>query len=104
MDAIKHDKDKPRMDLLDVYGLIGEAKAMTHGAKKYAAYNYLFGKGLEWHQPYAACLRHLTAWNMGEEIDEESGLSHLYHAKACIGMLIGLIERGIGHDTRFKKD
>jgi len=101
--AVKFDQGKPRMDLVDMYGLIGEAKAMGYGAKKYEAYNYLNGDGLEWYQPYSACLRHLTAFWKGEELDPESGLPHVYHAKACVGMLIGLIERGIGKDSRHKR-
>lgn len=102
--AIKHDKGKPRMDLIDPYGEIGEAKAMGHGANKYHDFNYLSGEGLQWGQLYAACRRHLNAWKRGEDLDKESGLPHLYHAKACIGMLIGLIERGKGLDNRFKND
>ena len=33
---------------------------------------------------YDACLRHLTAWWEGQDVDPESGLSHLVKAIACL--------------------
>ena len=70
---------------------------------KYDAYNYKKGAGLDWDRPYGAALRHLFAFWSGEDNDPESGLHHLYHAKASIGMLIGIIESGKGKDSRYKK-
>ena len=58
---------------------------MTHGAKKYSAHNWM--KGFDWSRLYDASQRHLTAWNMGEDIDPESGFPHLAHALCCIMML-----------------
>jgi len=102
-EAIKNDKDKPRMDLLPPKALVGIAKIMTYGAVKYADFNYKMGEGLEWRQPFAACLRHLNDWNDGEDNDKETGQSHLYHAGCCIMMLIDLVDSKIGKDTRFKQ-
>ena len=103
MRAVKHDKNKTRMDLLPPQALDGIAKIFTFGALKYADHNYKNGEGLDWCRPFAACLRHLNAWNAGEENDKESGESHLYHAGCCVMILIDLIDSGIGKDTRFKK-
>ncbi len=100
--AVKKDKGKVRMDLLPPKALIAIAKIMTYGATKYSDFNYKKGKGLEWRQLYAACLRHLNAWNDGVEEDEETGESPLYHAGCCIMMLIDLIDSKKGKDTRFK--
>ena len=102
--AIKNDKDKPSMALLPSASLLGIAKVFTYGETKYHAYNYKTGRGLDWDRPYSACLRHLNAWNGGEDNDRETGYSHLDHAGACIMMLIDLVESGIGKDTRFKND
>jgi len=99
--AVKYDKDKPKMSLLPPKALIGIAKIMTYGAGKYANYNYKLGEGLDWDRPFSACLRHLTAWNDGEDDDKETKLSHLYHAGCCIMMLIDLVDSEIGKDTRF---
>ncbi len=102
--AVKNDIDKTRMDLLPPQALEGIAKIFTFGAKKYNDYNYKNGEGLDWNRPYAACLRHLNAWNEGEDNDKESGQSHLYHAGCCIMMLIDLVNNGIGKDTRFRNE
>jgi len=100
-EAVKSDKDKTRMDLLPPKALEGIAKIFTFGAKKYNDYNYKNGEGLDWSRPYAAMIRHLNAWNDGEDKDPETGQSHLYHAGCCIMMLIDLVDSEIGKDTRF---
>jgi len=99
--ATKNDGGKTRMDLLPPKALEGIAKIFTFGAKKYNDYNYKNGEGLDWDRPYAAMIRHLNAWNDGEDIDPESGQSHLYHAGCCIMMLIDLVDSHKGKDTRF---
>ena len=42
----------------------------------------------------ASTLRHLFQWVMGTEYDTESGLHHIAHARANLGMLLELIMRG----------
>ena len=74
----KFDADKPMMDLLPWRAVIGVAKVLTYGAKKYGAHNWT--KGIKISRLYAAALRHLVAWWLGEECDTESGLPHLDHA------------------------
>jgi len=104
MEAIKDDKDKPRMSLLPPKALKGIAEIFTYGAKppKYNEFNYKQGKGLDWDRILSSCMRHLNAWNDGENLDKESGRPHLYHAGCCIMMLIDLTESKIGQDTRFR--
>ena len=99
--GIKHDQAKPDLSLLPREFLDEVAKAMQYGEKKYGRYNYR--GGMEWHRVVAACMRHITAWNDGEEVDAESNLSHLGHAGACILMLCVMIKNNNGQDTRFKK-
>lgn len=98
--GVKHDQDKPDLSLLTPEFLSEVAKAMMHGEKKYGRYNYL--NGMDWHRIIAACLRHVTAFNAGEDLDTESGVSHLGHAGACILMLATYYKRGLGKDTRNK--
>ena len=102
MEATKKDIGKTQMHLLPPKALEGIAKIMTYGAGKYNPYNYKLGKGLNWDRLYSACMRHLNAWNDGEDRDPESGESHLFHAGCCIMMLIDLQESKIGKDTRFR--
>ena len=84
-DAVKFDQKKPRMSLIPSLSLFEIAKVMTHGAQKYYAHNWM--KGFDWTRLYDAGQRHLTAWNMGEDIDPESGYPHLAHALCCFMML-----------------
>ena len=44
-------------------------------------------RGMKWSVPLASALRHLSKWQSGEDIDEESGESHLDHIMCNIRML-----------------
>jgi len=94
----KNDQEKPDLSLLPKVFLDGTARAFMHGEKKYGRYNYR--NGMDWHRLLAAALRHLTAFNDGEEIDVDSGNSHLAHASASIAMLMTYVAEGLGKDTR----
>lgn len=91
VEAVKHDKDKVKMELLPPYSLEKIAKVFTFGANKYEDWNYLKGDGLKLSRVYGSCLRHLNSWYKGEELDPETGENHLAHAGCCIMMLIELV-------------
>ena len=97
---VKDDDDKPRMDLLPPEMLLGTAKVMAYGAKKYSANNW--AHGADWSRYYAAMMRHVVAFWSGEDVDDESGMSHLHHASCCLSFLIAYEARGIGNDDRVK--
>jgi hypothetical protein len=97
-EGVKHDSGKPMLSLLTKESLIGEARAFEYGMKKYAKNNYK--KGMAWSRVIDAALRHLIAFNEKEDFDPESKLNHLYHAKACLGMLIYYYENKVGKDDR----
>lgn len=71
--------------------IYGCARALQHGAKKYAANNWR--KGMDYSEVYSALQRHLLAWNEDEDIDPDSGLNHLDHAAACLGFLSEYVAR-----------
>lgn len=104
--AVKNDKDKPMMYLIPPKALIPIAEVMTYGAKppKYSEFNYKMKGGLDWDRLFSASIRHLMAWNDGEDMDPESGFNHLAHAGCCVMMLLDLVNSKIGKDTRFKLD
>lgn len=81
----KHDQGKPRISLIPTDALWGMGRALAYGEKKYGQHN--FRNGLAYSRLVDATLRHLTAWNEGENSDSESGLSHLDHALASLAML-----------------
>jgi hypothetical protein len=78
--AIKHDSAKPRLELLSKIALWGTAQVLTYGAVKYSPHNWRHG--LAWARVLGACMRHLTAFMDGEDLDEETGLPHIDHL-AC---------------------
>jgi hypothetical protein len=96
--GVKHDGDKARYDLLAPEFLEATAGVLTFGAAKYGERNW--EKGMAWHRPFGALMRHMWAWWRGEDCDPESGKSHLHHAACCIMFLIAYEERQIGEDDR----
>lgn len=94
----KNDNGKVPLSILTKESLYAEARAFEYGAKKYSRHNYK--KGLEWSRIIDACLRHVTAFNSKEDFDKESSLNHLWHAKACLAMLIYYYENKVGKDDR----
>lgn len=69
----------------------GAARALQHGAVRYAPNNWR--KGMNYSEVYSALQRHLLAWNEDEDIDPDSGLNHLDHAAACLGFLSEYVAR-----------
>ncbi len=99
--GVKHDQEKPDLSLLPIEFLSEVARAMMHGEKKYGRYNYT--GGMQWSRIIAASMRHILAFMGGEDLDPESGVSHLGHAGACILMLTVYVKRNLGTDNREKK-
>ncbi len=97
-EGVKYDSGKARWDLLPFDALDEVAEVLRYGANKYAARNW--EKGMAWSRLLGAALRHLGAWALGNDVDEESEMPHLAHAACCVLMLLALVERGVGADDR----
>lgn len=76
---------KARFDLVPLTSLEGAARVFEVGAKKYAPWNW--AKGMPWSVPYACLMRHMEAWYRGEDVDPETGQSHISHAMCNLIML-----------------
>ncbi len=100
--GVKHDSSKPDLSLLPQEFLVATAQAFMHGERKYGRYNYRLG--MDWHRLIGAILRHVTSFNEGEDLDPESGHSHLGHAAAGIAMLLVYQAHKLGKDTRHAND
>jgi hypothetical protein len=94
----KHDSGKPPLSLIPRVALEAEARVFDFGAKKYARYNYT--KGFNVSRLIDAAMRHLVAYNDGEDLDPESGESHLAHARCCTSMLMECLNLGTATDDR----
>lgn len=87
----KYDAGKPRWDLLPLVGLGRVVDVLTFGAKKYKPDGWRLVADAR-RRYFAAAMRHMVAWYLGEPRDEESGLPHLAHAACCLLFLCELDE------------
>lgn len=98
--ALKFDQDKLPLHLLSTEAMNQTAAVLAFGAQKYAEHNWR--NGFAWSRPLAAAMRHITAFNAGEDRDPESGLSHLAHAACCIMFLLEFEKTHPHLDDRYK--
>lgn len=75
----KYDSGKLRYELLPMAPIDEVVRVLTIGAQKYDDENWRQVEDGE-NRYYAAAMRHLSAWRQGENIDPETGRSHLAHA------------------------
>ena len=100
--AMKFDDNKLPVNLLSTEALNQTAAVLKFGADKYHAHNWR--DGFAWSRPLAAAMRHIMAFNDGEDRDPESGLSHLAHAACCIMFLLEFEKTHPELDDRYKVD
>ena len=100
--AMKFDSGKLPVNLLSSEALLQTAAVLKFGADKYHAHNWR--DGFAWSRPLAAAMRHIMAFNDGEDKDPESGLSHLAHAACCIMFLLEFEKTHPHLDDRYKVD
>ena len=90
---------KPPLHLIPASAEIAEAVVMGLGAEKYGAFNWRSEK-VRAMVYIAAARRHLAQWLDGRDDDDESGISHLAHARASLGILLDAIATGNVIDDR----
>ena len=81
--GVKYDSEKPRMHLLPPKAITEVAKVLTFGAQKYDEDNWRKLDDLQ-NRYTSGALRHIFAHMDGEQLDPESGISHLAHALCCL--------------------
>ncbi len=85
----KFDDKKPPLGLIPPEALIEISEVFGFGAKKYGMNNWRDdGDKTSWIRTYSSIQRHLNAWHSGEDVDPESGKSHLAHAATQIMILM----------------
>ena len=90
---------KPPLHLIPPAAEIAEAVVMGLGARKYGPFNWR-RTDVRASIYVAAARRHLAQWFDGQDNDPESGVSHLAHARACIGILLDALATGHLVDDR----
>ena len=101
-EALKLDKGKEPLSLVVRSALLEEADVMGHGVTKYGRDNWRLG--MKWSRLTDAALRHITAFNEGEDLDPETGLHHLAHARCCLAFLIEYSTTHPTLDDRYIKE
>lgn len=91
--------EKAKIEWIAPEFILGMGDVLSHSADNKGA------RGWEenpkaWLSHYGSLQRHLNAWRMGIEYDQESGKSHLLHAACRLMMLYTLQSRGQGKDDR----
>lgn len=99
-EGVKNDNGKPDLAQIPTEALESIARAFMDGEKKYGRYN--FKKGMDWSKLISAVLRHMRAFNKGEDYASDSKLHHLGHAGAGICILLDYYHNNLGTDNRFK--
>ena len=82
--GIRKNEGKLRWGLLPFHAFTEVVEVLEFGMRKYAKDNW---KLLDAETAAESFLRHMVKWQMGEEFDPESGLSHLAHMM-CNGMFM----------------
>lgn len=90
---------KPPLHLIPPAAEVLESVVMALGAKKYGAFNWRTS-AVRASVYVAAARRHLLAWFDGQDNDPESGMPHLAHARACLGILLDALATGNLVDDR----
>lgn len=75
------------------------AVGMVDGARKYGRFNYRVA-GVRGTVYYDAAMRHLMAWYEGQDIDPDSGLSHITKAITSLVVLRDSMIQGNWNDDR----
>lgn len=103
--AVKFDSGKTDWSLMPFEAVEEINKVLEFGAKKYAAHNWTQGEGFRYTRVLNSLFRHLFAWSRGEDLDPESGLSHLAHAGCNIVFLLyyNRYKTRYNNDDRFKR-
>lgn len=88
--ALRFNEEKLKWSLVDFDSLEDMVRVLEFGAKKYAENNWK--KGLKTTEVVESMMRHMTAYLRGEDLDPESGLSHIGHIQ-CNAMFLSYMNR-----------
>ncbi len=97
--GLKFDTGKPPLELLSRQWLEGTANVLEYGKHKYAAHNWR--KGIQFSRLLGAAMRHILAFQDGEDLDPETGLSHVHHASCCLMFISEIQDRLPQMDDRY---
>lgn len=98
----KKETKRECLSVLDPYAIQQIARVGKFGAEKYDAHNYRKGGPASY--LLDAAYRHIMAWQQGEDIDPDSGESHLAHGAWNLCALMSWNNDGVLEDDRYKRE
>ena len=99
LEGAKFDEEKIPLELIPSAALWEMGMVLKYGQKKYGRHNWR--KGMAWSRLIGAAMRHLQAFNDGQDRDDESRLSHLGHAMCCLAFLMEYADSHPELDDRY---
>lgn len=100
--SARYNEGKIQSREIDPDFILGIGEVLTKSRAKYEHFNWQ--KPTNFSTPYESLMRHLMAFQKGEEIDQETGCHHLLHAATNIMFLHYHAINNSGIDDRgFKK-
>lgn len=102
--SARHNSGKTQTRELDPSFILGMGDVLTKSRAKYEHFNWC--KPTKLSTPYESAMRHLMAFQSGENIDPETGLSHLLHVATNIMFMYYHITNNpeFSDDRFFKKE
>jgi hypothetical protein len=97
--ALHYSSGKLALDQFDWRVLCEDALVLNYGELKYQKNNWR--KGTDYSEMLGSTMRHIVAWWLGEDLDPESGLPHLAHARINLMFLRNWQLDVKGVDNRF---
>jgi hypothetical protein len=98
----KFDTGKAQLHLVPPEFIEAVARVLEFGAGKYGEWNWQ--KGLRLSRIYDSTLRHMLAWQKGEDLDPESKLPHVWHAACNTAFMTWFLQHKPELDDRQKND
>lgn len=103
--SVKHDKalkfydQKARLDLLSTLAIEEMCQVLAYGCRKYDADNWRLG--MCWRRLLRAAIGHIFAFMRGQDLDPETGRSHVAHAMCCLMFVLEYWITQGGSDDRW---
>ena len=88
--SMRFNSSKPDYSLIPMTALAEVAKVFEYGAEKYDRDNWK--RPTHWTVSFACLMRHMAAFQAGEEEDSESGRTHLAHAACNVLQMLYMYE------------
>lgn len=87
-EAYRDDANKLNWSLMPFEAIEEINKVLEFGARKYNEWNFTQGGGMRYSRILNSMLRHIFSYMRGQDLDPESGLSHLAHVGCNVIFLL----------------